>query len=347
VLGRAPTLRRPLVVLTLLAAAVVAVPVVQGAGPPRTTGALRSLDARLAARQHSAVLDLYALDSRLDRARTRLAGLERESASLAAAQATLTAELAVARRGAAIAQQRLAHRVRLLYEQDEVSSFELMLGATTLDEALSRLDGLQSILARDREIVGEVRRTGTQLHAAERSLAARRAALETATASAAATASALDAARSARAGFISKLAERRRLTLRQIASVVARARLVERRSATLAPATAPAAVAEPAIVEVAAAAPTPPATSGTHLTVSASAFSLPGHTASGLPVGWGVVAVDPRLIPLGTRFFVPGYGEAVAADVGTGVLGPMIDLWFPTFAEAAAWGRKTVTIVVH
>ena len=42
----------------------------------------------------------------------------------------------------------------------------------------------------------------------------------------------------------------------------------------------------------------------------------PASTASGLPVGWGVVAVDPSVIPLGTHMTVPGYGEAVAADTG-------------------------------
>ena len=50
---------------------------------------------------------------------------------------------------------------------------------------------------------------------------------------------------------------------------------------------------------------------------SAVAYSLPGHTASGLPVGWGIVAVDPSVIPLGTHMTVPGYGEAVAADTGS------------------------------
>jgi 3D (Asp-Asp-Asp) domain-containing protein len=43
---------------------------------------------------------------------------------------------------------------------------------------------------------------------------------------------------------------------------------------------------------------------------------------------------------------VPGYGPAVAADVGTAVRGLVIDLWFPTLAEARAWGRRTVTITL-
>jgi 3D (Asp-Asp-Asp) domain-containing protein len=64
-------------------------------------------------------------------------------------------------------------------------------------------------------------------------------------------------------------------------------------------------------------------------------------------VGWGVVAVDPAFIPLGTRLFVPGYGEGVAADTGSAVRGAMIDVWFPTCARALAWGRRTVTITLH
>jgi 3D (Asp-Asp-Asp) domain-containing protein len=81
--------------------------------------------------------------------------------------------------------------------------------------------------------------------------------------------------------------------------------------------------------------------------VSATGYSLGGRTATGLPVGWGVAAVDPSVIPLGTHMSVPGYGEAVAADVGSGVSGATIDLWFPTLAQANAWGRRTVTVVLR
>lgn len=83
------------------------------------------------------------------------------------------------------------------------------------------------------------------------------------------------------------------------------------------------------------------------LRVDAVAYHLPGYTASGLPVGKGVVAVDPRLIPLGTRLFVPGYGRSIAADVGTAIKGKIIDVWMPNNAAARRWGRKTVTITVY
>jgi 3D (Asp-Asp-Asp) domain-containing protein len=86
---------------------------------------------------------------------------------------------------------------------------------------------------------------------------------------------------------------------------------------------------------------------GETLTVSATGYAIHGRTATGLETGWGVAAVDPSMIPLGTHFTVPGYGEAVAADVGSGIVGLSIDLWFPTVAQANAWGRRTVTIVLH
>lgn len=83
------------------------------------------------------------------------------------------------------------------------------------------------------------------------------------------------------------------------------------------------------------------------LRVEAVGYSLPGRTATGLPVGKGIVAVDPKVIPLRTRLFVPGYGRAIAADVGSAIKGRIIDLWYPTVAAARAWGRKSVVITVY
>jgi 3D (Asp-Asp-Asp) domain-containing protein len=54
-----------------------------------------------------------------------------------------------------------------------------------------------------------------------------------------------------------------------------------------------------------------------------------GITATGVPVDRGIVAVDPSVIPLGTRLYIPGYGYAVAADTGGGIRGNMIDLGYP------------------
>ena len=81
--------------------------------------------------------------------------------------------------------------------------------------------------------------------------------------------------------------------------------------------------------------------------MTATGYALPGHTASGLPVGWGVVAVDPSVIPLGTHMTVPGYGEAVAAGPAGRSSARRSISGSRRSAQANAWGRRTVTIVLH
>ena len=83
------------------------------------------------------------------------------------------------------------------------------------------------------------------------------------------------------------------------------------------------------------------------LKVDAVAYHLPGKTALGVAVRKGVVAVDPTLIPLGTKLHVPGYGSGLAADVGYAIKGRLIDLWFPSTERARAWGRRSVTITIY
>jgi 3D (Asp-Asp-Asp) domain-containing protein len=65
------------------------------------------------------------------------------------------------------------------------------------------------------------------------------------------------------------------------------------------------------------------------------------HTATGMPVVYGVAAVDPRVIPLGTKLYVEGYGFAFACDTGSAIKGHRIDLAMPS-GRMNAWGRRTV-----
>ncbi|HNW91483.1 MAG TPA: 3D domain-containing protein [bacterium] len=69
-----------------------------------------------------------------------------------------------------------------------------------------------------------------------------------------------------------------------------------------------------------------------------------GITATGVRAGYGIVAVDRRVIPLGTRLYVEGYGPALAADVGGAIRGNRIDLCFNTHAEAVRYGRRRVKV---
>lgn len=69
-----------------------------------------------------------------------------------------------------------------------------------------------------------------------------------------------------------------------------------------------------------------------------------GYTHTGLPAKKGVIAVDPSVIPLGTRVYVDGYGYAVAADTGSAIKGTRIDVCFDTHEEALKWGMKKVKV---
>lgn len=71
-----------------------------------------------------------------------------------------------------------------------------------------------------------------------------------------------------------------------------------------------------------------------------------GITALGIPARYGVVAVDPRVIPLGTRLYIPGYGFAIAADTGSAIQGDRIDLCYNTGWQAQDYGVQSVQVFV-
>lgn len=92
---------------------------------------------------------------------------------------------------------------------------------------------------------------------------------------------------------------------------------------------------------------------GREMLVTATAYTAycngcSGTTAYGIDLranpNQKVIAVDPRIIPLGTRVWVEGYGEAIAGDTGGAIKGNKIDVFIPTHESAMAWGVKTVKI---
>mgnify|MGYP003315444197 CR=1 FL=1 len=69
-----------------------------------------------------------------------------------------------------------------------------------------------------------------------------------------------------------------------------------------------------------------------------------GITAIGVPAAYGIAAVDPDVIPLGSRIFVPGYGIALAADTGGAIEGDIVDLCYDDYDEAIHFGRRDVDV---
>ena len=80
----------------------------------------------------------------------------------------------------------------------------------------------------------------------------------------------------------------------------------------------------------------------------ATAYCIPGGTTrSGTPVHWGVAAVDPGVISLGSKVYVEGYGSASALDTGGMIRGNRIDLYMNSEAAADAWGVRNVLVYVQ
>lgn len=334
--------RRLAVLLALTA--ILALPSSGGAAAPSVGAAeLRQQDTSLAARERAATQELYSLEAQLAVARSRLAALTDQREAAEARLTRLRIELDVAWQSAYIAEEHLGARIRQLYQQGQLDPVAILLGAESLDEAIGGLDGLRSIASGDRDLLSKVRQARADLTSAKTQVVARVAALREAESAAASTAASLGAARTERTAYLAQLARQRGFNARRIDRVQKTARAAGERTQRLE--TTEATMAAPTSAPTAA----PPAYTGGEqtMTVSSTGYALRGRTASGLPTGWGIIAVDPTLIPLGTRMTIPGYGEGVAADTGGAVRGATIDLWFPTLAQAMAWGRRTVTITLH
>jgi 3D (Asp-Asp-Asp) domain-containing protein len=306
--------------------------------------ALQSLEQQ----RRAAVLELYAADSRVTAAQTQLGSLQHQASVLRSQQLSLQQQLGATRITLAASQNQLFDNLRRLYKQGDVSALAVVLGARSLDDAVSQLDTLNAFTKQSKQFVSLSTLAEHKLVRLRAGLADRRARIGAAVSEAQRTVDELVAARAAKLAFVSHLQHAEQLKRAQVQAMEARAQRAQQKSAQLT-----AAVSEPTpqnavdATPALAPAPAPAPSGGRTLTVSSTGYSLSGHTATGLPVGWGVVAVDPSVIPLGTKLTIPGYGEAVAADTGGAVHGNVIDIWFPSLAQARAWGRRTVTITLH
>lgn len=122
-----------------------------------------------------------------------------------------------------------------------------------------------------------------------------------------------------------------------------------------APAAAPAPAPAQSTAPAQTSAPAPAPQSGKEMTVSATAYTAfctgcSGITATGIDLrsnpNQKVIAVDPTVIPLGSKVWVEGYGVAIAGDTGGAIKGNKIDVFIPSRDAALQWGRKNVTIKI-
>ncbi len=306
-----------------------------------------------------AVVRLMILDRKIADAETlieegksQIEQLETEAAGAGEKAARATADLEEVR-------SRFSGRLAESYKTGDLGWLEILLSSDSLTDFLDRTTLVNRILAQDADLtprVEEARTRALETGARLAQLAARRHSqvrnLQT-------RRDGLQAARTEQAAVVARLGNR-------LEEARATARAAAQRMADVNQSAGSAAKEEVAADKTGGGAghtdtttgvtnttrPAPnagktPPPGGRTITVKAYAYALRGTTASGIPVAPGVIAVDPRVIPLGTRLWVPGYGEGIAADTGGDIKGNTIDVWVPSERQASDWGIKTLTITVY
>jgi 3D (Asp-Asp-Asp) domain-containing protein len=289
-------------------------------------------------REQTALLRLFATDAALARARQDEQGARSRLASVRGELAAQRVLLAAARANEGASQRALALRLNEIYRARPLDAFAILLESRSWSDVSVGLDLLDRLSRSDSALVRSARAWQAALRRRTRTLERAQGRVEAVQGALQARVAVLQDADRAQRALLAQLRRERVHAVTALAATarrdVQRARRVVRpqphgggRTSTPLPA-----VTKP-----------PSLSPDTALSVSATAYSLPGHTASGLPVGPGICATDPRVIPLGTRFEVPGYGPCVAADTGSAIIGARIDLWMPE-ERASVYGTQTITI---
>ncbi|MHB9111178.1 MAG: 3D domain-containing protein [Thermoleophilia bacterium] len=303
-------------------------------------GDLEARSQELDADYRQALAELVAVDSEVNRYNSDIseitqrradtqAAIESEQQRLDEYQARLTERQGV-----------LEKRLRGTYKSNDVGYLEVVMGAGDFSDFLNRVDMINYIADEDRELIVSVQEAKhgiedkiTSLSDMQNQLAATIDELN------AAQANLLDA-QSRQQSFVSSLEDEKLAADGQLAQLQAEAASIESRMNQIQQSSAQS--GEGGYNEDTSA----PRGGGSSFTAESTAYCLGGTTATGMPVGRGIIAVDPRVIPLGSRVHVSGYGDAIAADTGGAIQGNIVDVWLPC-GEAYTWGRRTVTVTIY
>jgi 3D (Asp-Asp-Asp) domain-containing protein/peptidoglycan hydrolase CwlO-like protein len=351
---------------TLVAACLLGVTVVGGLAPTRVSAqpATTSGDAQTLAQAHDrAVVDLLLIEK-------RLATTEHDLATAQAASERIDAQLvqttAAAERAASdlrTAQQRFSTRVRQSYMGGHYGWLDAVIGSADLTQLLSRVDFVNRILGQSARMVDNVQTAKEYAATTRTKLEADKKAQTVTVAELRSLKGELTSARDDQAALATSLGA-------ELAAVQAAARAAQARmdaiNAQSATGTQPArgdgttrttgkATTATTKKSGGSTGTTKQGTTtdngarpgGRQLKVKVTAYCDSGTTASGVPTGPGIIAVDPRVIKLGTRVYVPGYGEALAADTGGVIKGNFIDIWLPDYQTALDFGIQYRTITVY
>ena len=220
-----PVVLGALLALGLVPAATVAAD--SSSSPREHASTLTRQNADLAARSRGVVLELYSLDARLARERARLVTLRIRTAEVKGELAAAHQRLRVAQHTLKASERSLASRLALLYEQGDTDPLAVVLGATSIADALGNLDSLDRIADQDRVVIEQTRQAKHTATALSRKLAAKERDLLGLAQQASQSTLVLEQSRSQRASYLATLASRQKLNAAAIAAYQQQALAVE------------------------------------------------------------------------------------------------------------------------
>lgn len=304
----------------MLAVLALAVSLGGGLAPGRRFSAARAQEAPATAPAPDRLVnDVVNLDSEIRTLNTRLSELESRSRALRARIETTSSRIEERRVRLAARKQALAARMRSMYVNGRTSKLVMLVSSKDVSDYMNRAEMLEKVAERDARMIADTRRESEQLDASLASLKSDKRDIDGVTADLGTRRRRLERSRGERASMLAAAGAKG-------SDVQAQAGRVEARMERINPRT-----------------PVTGRPTGKVLMMVATAYSpqepgLDHSTASGMRATKGVVAVDPRVIPLGTRLHVEGYGNCIAGDTGSAIKGNRIDLCFDTLEEMEAFG---------
>ncbi len=249
----------------------------------------------------------------------------------------------------------LNKRMKAMYTDGNSSYLEVLLGSHNLSDFISKMDITAKIIQYDNNIISNVKQQQTVITLQKKNLEVANANLQSLKSDNESSLAKLSSDVSEEKNLLSKATDKEKQLIeaqrqKELAQAAAakkaqdvatqNAKIAAENTALLAAPSSPSSIA-----------PSAPGSSSTVYTMTATSYSDPGYTSSNKlthrdPNGYSTIAVDPTIIPLGTKVYVSGYGYAIAEDTGSAIIGNIIDVYLPTDAEASAWGRRTVTVTI-
>lgn len=297
-------------------------------------GDLQNRSEEIRSSYEQALADLVAANSEVSRYEAEIAHVNGRQADVQSAIASEQANLSDLQSQLDERQQILEKRVTIAYKSDDINVLDVIMDAGDFDDLLTRLDLLGEIADSDRQMIDSYRESKDSVEQKLASLEASQAELDGLYQELSSAQENMVAAQSEKQGMVDSLQSEQQMTEGQITQLQSEASSVGTRMDQLQD------------EAYSGGGYTPPPAGGSSFSVTATSYCLGGTTATGMPVGRGIIAVDPRVIPLGSQVYVSGYGNAIAADTGGAIRGNKIDVWLPC-GEAIAWGVRTVSVTVY